>query len=107
VSLKVEKAILVAPNNAEDLHPGQPAVSLNGKYLYIPYYYTLDWTSGGTQTVNYGDEVAMFDVATGKIVGSPITVGQGPSYCRFAPNGKTLYVSNWASGTVTVIDTTP
>jgi YVTN family beta-propeller protein len=107
VSLKVEKAILVAPNNAEDLNPGQPAVSLNGKYLYIPYYYTLNWTSGGTQTVNYGDEVAMFDVATGKIVGSPITVGQGPSYCRFAPNGKTLYVSNWASGTVTVIDTTP
>ena len=98
LTLNVERAFLVAPSNAEDLRLGQPAVSRNGKYLYVPYYFTD--SADGTQ-------VGMFDVATGKIVGSPITVGRRPFFCCMAPNGRTLYVSNYFGSSVTVVDTAP
>ena len=103
VSCKVKRAFLVAPSDSMNLYAGQPAVTLNGNYLYVPYDYTLD--PGNNLT--WQNQVAMFDVATGKIVGSPITVGKGPNFCTIAPNGKTLYVSNGADGTVTVIDIAP
>jgi YVTN family beta-propeller protein len=79
---------------------GQPAVSKNGKYLYVPYHYNL-----ATETA--ANQVVMIDVTTGKIVGSPITVGYDPYWAQISPNGQTLYVANTYDGTVSVINITP
>jgi YVTN family beta-propeller protein len=94
---KVTKQILVAPSIFPGTALGQPAVTPNGKYLYVAYLYE------GNTALN---EVAMFDVATGKIVGQPIPVGVYPGWLQMAPNGDTLYVANLQGNSVTVIDTT-
>ena len=103
VTFKVQRAFLVAPSDSMNLYAGQLAVTLDGKYLYVPYDYTLD----PSNNLTWQNQVAMFDVATGRIVGSPITVGKGANFCSIAPNGQTLYVSNGADGTVTVVDIRP
>jgi DNA-binding beta-propeller fold protein YncE len=97
---KVTKEFLVAPDIATNMYLGQPAVTPNGKYLYVPFAYNN--STGQNQ-----DQVQMFDVATGKAVGTPITVGNRPFWAQMAPNGDTLYVANGEDDTVTVIDTTP
>jgi DNA-binding beta-propeller fold protein YncE len=96
---KVIKQILVSPNIDDKIGLGQPAVTPDGQYLYVPlmYNYTLQKDP---------NQVAMFDVSTGKIVGPPIAVGLSPVWAQMAPNGDTLYVAN-QDGTVTVVDTTP
>jgi DNA-binding beta-propeller fold protein YncE len=48
----------------------------------------------------------MLNVASGKIVGSPIKVGVEPFWAQMAQNGDTLYVANYSSGSITVINTT-
>jgi len=97
---KVIKQLLVSPNIAYEIFLGHPAVTLDGQYLYVPYTYN--------HTLNqYINQVAMFDVSTGKIVGSPIAAGSYPVWAQMAPNGDRLYVANEQGSTVTVIDTTP
>jgi DNA-binding beta-propeller fold protein YncE len=97
---KVTKQFLVSPNIAYQIELGQPAVTLDGQYLYVPWAYN-DTLGQDRQ------QVAMFDVSTGKIVGSAIAVGFFPVWAQMAPNGDTLYVANGHDGTVTVINTTP
>ena len=94
---KVTKQFLVTPSLFPGAELGQPAVTPNGKYLYVAYTYE------GYTPLN---QVAMFDVATGKMVGTPIAVGAYPFWLQMAPNGDTLYVANENDGTVSVIDTT-
>ncbi|MFY9983851.1 MAG: YncE family protein [Chthoniobacterales bacterium] len=72
-----------------------PAVTPNGKYLYVPIYST----SPGT--------VVMINTALGKIIGEPITIGNEPLDVAIAPNGHYAYVSNSADSTVSVIDISP
>jgi YVTN family beta-propeller protein len=72
-----------------------PAVTPNGKYLYVPIYST----SPGT--------VVMIGTAHKKIIGTPITIGNEPLDVAIAPNGHYAYVSNSADGTVSVIDISP
>ncbi|MGC8628577.1 MAG: YncE family protein, partial [Acidimicrobiales bacterium] len=43
------------------------------------------------------------DVATNKAL-RPIKVGAGPDAIAITPNGKTAYVANYSSGTLTPID---
>ncbi|HXM02528.1 MAG TPA: hypothetical protein VN939_07995 [Chthoniobacterales bacterium] len=57
---------MVTPSLFPGAELGQPAVTPNGKYLYVAYNYE------GNTLLN---QVAMFDVATGKIVATPIAVG--------------------------------
>ncbi|MBV8215048.1 MAG: YncE family protein [Verrucomicrobia bacterium] len=79
--------------------PSVPAVTPNGKYLYVPQYYT-----SGT---NYGDTVIVVSTKTYKKVGTPITVGTGPAWVAITKNGGFAYVSNFAANTVSVIKITP
>jgi YVTN family beta-propeller protein len=81
---------------------GQPAVTKNGKYLYVPYYYD----SGTGAEAN---QVVMLDVSTGKIVGAPITVDYYPYWTQVSPDGQTLYVvsQQYGAGSVTVNTITP
>ena len=72
-----------------------PAVTPNGKYLYVPIYST----SPGT--------VVMIGTASGQIVGEPITVGSVPAWVTIAPNANFAYVTNSQDNTVTVINISP
>ncbi len=49
--------------------------------------------------------VYVIDVASNAFDGNPIAVGCEPTSIAIAPNGKTAYVANRFSGTVSVIDT--
>jgi len=88
---------------------GQPALTLNGKYLYLPYASggVLVKTNVSMGPPGPGNAVAMIDVGTGKIIGSLITVGNNPVWAQVSPDGKTLYVCNNSDGTISVIDITP
>jgi YVTN family beta-propeller protein len=72
---------------------GQPAVTPDGKFLYV--------ARQGTNTV------WAVNTATGDLIGKPIEVGVIPFSIAAAPNGKYVYVVNMASGTVTVLGITP
>jgi YVTN family beta-propeller protein len=51
------------------------------------------------------DTVSVIATATNTVVGSPITVGDGPGGVAVTPDGSKLYVANSDSGTVSVIAT--
>jgi DNA-binding beta-propeller fold protein YncE len=72
----------------------QPAVTPNGKYLFVPIQ---GYTS-------YGNTVVIVDTATDSVIGQPITVGNYPDWISITPNGKYAYVSNGIDNTVSVID---
>jgi YVTN family beta-propeller protein len=91
---RVIKQLLAQTDVSESVELGQPAVTPNGQYLYVPY------AAGENQVV-------MLNIGTGKLVGSPIQVGNEPRLAQVAPNGDTLYVANYIDGSITVIDTTP
>ncbi len=46
----------------------------------------------------------MIDTKTNKVVGNPITVGAQPWMIAISSNAKRAYVTNYADGTVSVID---
>jgi YVTN family beta-propeller protein len=94
---KIIRKILAVPGIYATLALGQPALTPDGKYLYVPYSY--DYRSSKPY-----NQVAMIDVSAGKILGKLITVGNYPSWAQTSPDGKTLYVANVRDGTVTVID---
>ena len=110
-------AIYPAVSSVFDLEfLGQPALTPNGEYLYVPY------GGGGRLGIGYGvqfnpstglpvqesnDQVVMLNVSTGQIIGSLITVGYNPVWAQVSPDGTTLYVANNSDGTVSVIDITP
>ena len=77
---------------------GQPAlnnptgIAVKGTYAYV------------TNQATNGTTVSVIDTATGAVV-KIITVGSQPSAVAISPTAKRAYVTNRASGTVTVIDT--
>jgi YVTN family beta-propeller protein len=68
------------------------ALTPDGKYLYVPN------GSAGT--------VVVVSTRTDKIVGTPVTVGNGPGVVAFAPDGQHAYVTNTVDDTVSVIQIT-
>jgi YVTN family beta-propeller protein len=69
-----------------------PALTPNGLYLYLPIF------TGGSNSV------VMIDTKTNQVVGNSITVGSQPYWIAISSNAKRAYVSNYADGTVSVID---
>ena len=49
----------------------------------------------------------MIDTNTNKVVGTPITVGSQPWKIAISSSAKRAYVTNYADGTVSVIDIAP
>ena len=103
----VKRTFLAVPSIFNAVFFGQPALTLDGTYLYLPYagggvVKTADLSMAGP-----GNSVAMIDVSTGDIVGSLILVGNNPVWAQVSPDGNTLYVCNRNDGTVSVIDITP
>jgi YVTN family beta-propeller protein len=72
-----------------------PALTPNGIYLYLPIF------TGGSNSVY------MINTKTNRVVGSAIPVGSQPFGVAIASNAKRAYVSNYAGGTVSVIDIAP
>jgi DNA-binding beta-propeller fold protein YncE len=88
---------LFGPSPLSSAVSGQPGLTPNGKYLYIPQ----------VSPAASGYQVVMLSTSTGAVVGSPIAVGNVPVSATVAPNGKALYVSNSSDATVTVVNTKP
>ena len=61
---------------------GVPAATPDGKYLYVPIYSTIPST------------IVMIATARNKIIGQPITVGNGAGRIAIAPDGDYAYVTN-------------
>ena len=95
---------------------GQPALTPNGEYLYVPYgglgkianVYGVAFNPSTNRTMLESEnQVVMLNVSTGQIIGSLITVGYDPVWAQVSPDGTTLYVANNSDGTVSVVDITP
>lgn len=72
-----------------------PALTPSGRYLYLPIF------TGGSNSV------LMIDTKTNQVAGNSITVGTQPCSIAISSNAKRAYVSNYADGTVSVIDIAP
>ena len=56
-------------------------------------------------TNQIADTVSVIDTATNAVVGSAITVGDGPLGIAITPDGTKAYVANFVADTVSVINT--
>jgi DNA-binding beta-propeller fold protein YncE len=86
---------------------GMPAITPDGKYLYvpIPFIEYTDPTTGETSTYD-AQTVAVINIARRKVI-DQITVNYEPSQIAISPDGTRAYVldqNNWS--TVSVIDIT-
>lgn len=70
-----------------------------------PIGYAVPSPDGKTIWVAGLHDVFTIDVATGKLVGSPIPVGISPQWLSVTPDGKRAIATNFVSGTDSVIDT--
>ena len=77
---------------------GYPAFTPNGKYAYMPEAYF------NGSTYNY---VYLTDTKTCLPVGTPIQVGNEPSFVQIAHNGKYAYVANQVDDTVSIVKISP
>jgi YVTN family beta-propeller protein len=63
-------------------------------------------TSFQAYVANTGDDsISVIDLATGAAIGSPISVGSGPSALAVSPDQQRVFVANSDANTVSVIDT--
>jgi YVTN family beta-propeller protein len=79
--------------------PGQPAITPDGQFLYVPL-------GPGPGLKAQNGQVVMVKTATNKVAGKVI-VGIQPVAVAIAPDSEHAYVSNYLDGTVSVIDITP
>lgn len=79
--------------------PANFGVTKSGEYLYVPFAHA--------STTELGNTVVMYDTTTLEPVGDAIQVGNEPEFAAVTPNGRHAYVSNFADGTISVIDTAP
>src|SRR5262249_45708134 len=57
-------------------------------------------------TTSFTDSVSVVDLATNSVVGMPIAVGDSPFGVAVHPSGALVYVANYGSDSVSVIDAT-
>ncbi len=79
--------------------PANFGVTKSGEYLYVPFAHA--------STMELGNTVVMYNTTTLEPVGDAIQVGSEPQFAAVTPNGQHAYVSNFADGTISVIDTAP
>jgi YVTN family beta-propeller protein len=80
---------------------GIPAVTPNGRFLYVPILAT------SLNPIVPGNTVVVYDTSTNTPVGNPITVGTGPIFVKISPDGKYAYVGNRSDNTVSIIRIKP
>ncbi|VBB05900.1 phosphoesterase [Lucifera butyrica] len=77
----------------------------NGSISVPNYPAGMALLADGTLAVaeNLGDQIALIDTATAQIT-KEIPVGRYPYWVTPAPDGTTLYVSNWGSDSISQVD---
>ena len=85
------------------IQPSGIAITPDGKYAYASNYNTLYTGSNYTGLTAGQGTVNIIDIATNTVIPPSITVGQSPANVAFSSDGKFSYVSNYTSGTVSVI----
>jgi YVTN family beta-propeller protein len=87
------------------VQPSGVAVSPDGRYVYVSNYNTLYQVGSPTfsgLTAGQGT-VNVLDATTDTLLPVTIPVGQSPSNISVLPSGEAVYVSNFTSGTVSVL----
>ena len=89
------------------IQPSGIAVTPDGKYVYVSNYNTLYMVGSPTFSGLTAGEgtVNIIDTSTNELLPITIVVGQSPSNITISPSGDLAYVSNFTSGTVSVIRT--
>ena len=85
------------------IQPSGIAITPDGRYAYATNYNTLYAGAGFTDLTAGEGVVNIIDTATNTVVAPNIAVGQSPSAVAMCPTGEFAYVSNFTSGTVSVI----
>lgn len=85
------------------IQPSGMAITPDGKYAYASNYNTL-YTGPNYSGLTAGQgTVNIIDIATNTVIAPTITVGQSPANIAISSDGKFAYVSNYTSGTVSVL----
>lgn len=88
------------------IQPSGIAISQNNnsKYLYVSNYNSLYALPDFEGLVSGQGTVSVIDTTTNTLLSTTIPVGNSPGNISISPSGKNVYVSNFASNTVSVID---
>jgi YVTN family beta-propeller protein len=97
INTKTQKVETITITNPANTVFGIPALTPDGKYLYVPALET------STIPATFGQTVVVIDTKTKKAQGQPIEVGNAPVQIAVASEGNLGFVSNLESGTVSVI----
>lgn len=83
----------------------QPSgIALSSEYAYVSNYNTLYAGSNFTNLTAGQGTLNIIDLATNTVLSPTITVGQSPGCVVLSTDGSTAFVSNFTSGTVSVVD---
>lgn len=85
--------------------PSGMVITPDGKKAYVNNYGCPEGVGSGNSTT-----VRVVNLQTNQIIGEPITVGLAPASLAITPNGKHVYVINYAdgnpnTGTISIINT--
>lgn len=87
-----------------DIQPAGIAITPDGKYAYATNYNSLYSSTGSDFDLAPGQgTVNIIDTATNTVIPPIIAVGQSPANVAISPDGEFAYVTNYTSGTVSVI----
>jgi len=85
------------------LQPSGIAITPDGRFAYVSNYNTLYAGPNFTDLTPGQGTVNIIDTATNTVVPPTIAVGQSPDAITISPDGLYAYVTNFTSGTVSVI----
>ena len=86
------------------IQPSGAAITPNGRYVYVSMYNTLYAGAGFTNLTPGQGTVNVIDTTTNTLLPLTITVGQSPSNIVISPDGLKVYVSNFISNTLSVLE---
>ncbi|MES2295976.1 MAG: beta-propeller fold lactonase family protein [Pseudomonadota bacterium] len=98
----LDRSVISATINL-GVQPSGIAITPDGKYAYVSNYNTLYAGSNYTNLTAGQGTVNVIDTATNTVIAPTIVVGQSPANIAISSDGKFAYVSNYTSGTISVI----
>jgi YVTN family beta-propeller protein len=85
------------------IQPSGIAITPDGRFAYVTNYNTLYAGSNFTKLTAGQGTVNIIDTRKNEVIPPTIAVGQSSNSITIAPNGEHAYVTNYTSGTVSVI----
>src|SRR5215211_3724986 len=84
----------------------KPVETASNRIEYDPVNKRMYVSHSNLDSVPVIGNVSVIDTTTNTVIGSPISVRDGPKDIEYDPVNKRMYVTSHSNGTVTVIDTT-